>query len=43
MTQGLTGLNAPHYAPSEEPEFDFAYRGQICGAYGIENSDLTVH
>ena len=35
--------NAPHYAPNEEPEFDSDYRGQIYGAYGIENSDLTAH
>jgi sporulation protein YlmC with PRC-barrel domain len=35
--------NAPHYAPNEEPKFDSNYRGQIYGAYGMEDSDLTAH
>jgi len=35
--------NAPHYAPNEEPRFDSNYRGQISGAYGIEDSNLTAH
>jgi sporulation protein YlmC with PRC-barrel domain len=35
--------NAPHYAANEEPKFDSAYRGQIYGAYGMEDSNLTAH
>jgi sporulation protein YlmC with PRC-barrel domain len=35
--------NAPHYAPNQEPTFDSDYRGQIYGAYGMDNSDLTAH
>ena len=35
--------NAPHYAPNEEPKFDSDYRGQIYGAYGMEDSNLAAH
>lgn len=35
--------SAPHYAPNEEPTFDADYRGEIYGAYGMENADLTAH
>ena len=35
--------DAPHYAANEEPEFTPAYRGEIYGAYGVNNPAGIAH
>jgi sporulation protein YlmC with PRC-barrel domain len=35
--------DAPHFAANEEPEFTSAYRGEIYGAYGLENPTSIAH
>ena len=35
--------NAPHYAANEEPVFSQGYRGEIYGAYGLENPRMSTH